>query len=106
MNEENFSGTIKSYSNLTASTQERIRKFELETKAILRREVTKHQLEARGGAMALDSPDLSSGSIGSSEAAHAKLNESFPQSKFPYSNYFCFVMDAWWCDGHYLRLQI
>jgi hypothetical protein len=57
---------IHSYAGLSASTQERVRRFEMETKAVLSKDYSKHRLDERRGSSggAADNEDFSSSPIG------------------------------------------
>jgi hypothetical protein len=55
---------IHSYTGLSASTQERVRRFEMETKAVLSKDYSKHRLDERRGSAGADSEDYTSSPIG------------------------------------------
>lgn len=55
---------IHSYTGLSASTQERVRRFEMETKAVLSKDYSKHRLDERRGSAGADSEDYASSPIG------------------------------------------
>lgn len=55
---------IHSYTGLSASTQERVRRFEMETKAVLSKDYSKHRLDERRGSAGADSEDYISSPIG------------------------------------------
>jgi len=58
---------IHTYTGLSASTQERVRRFEQETKAVLSRDYSKHRLDDRRGSLSGDNEDYTNSPIGEFE---------------------------------------